>query len=220
MTVSGIFLILFIILSIVHIACEARRSLAGRYVTKPFLMPALGLYYMASAAQPDFVLMAAIACGWLGDIFLMLPDPRNMSRYFKMGLAAFLLGHIFYIALFAAYLPGASNVPVWGWICLPVYIAAGIAGYRIIAPHAGSMLPVVMIYIVVIVLMAASTILPLGNVNTTGAVTVMAGALLFMVSDAVNACNRFVGEPPLEWLLTMGTYLAGQFLLVQGYLLF
>ena len=48
----------------------------------------------------------------------------------------------------------------------------------------------------------------------------MAGAFVFMVSDTLNAYNRFVREIPFERLLTMGTYLGGQFLLVQGYLLF
>lgn len=220
MTVSGIILFIFIIFSFAHIACEAVRSMTGRYITKPFLMPLLLLYYMASAAQLNFILIAALTCGWLGDIFLMIPDPRKTRRYFKPGLAAFLLGHILYIIVFAAYLPRASNVPAWGWGFLAVYLAAGVAGYRLIAPHAGRMLPAIMAYIIIIVLMGASTVLPLGSVPTAAAVTVMAGAFVFMVSDTLNAYNRFVREIPLERLFTMGTYLAGQFLLVQGYLLF
>ena len=104
-------------------------------------MPALALYYVASAAQPNPILIAAIVCGWLGDIFL-------------------------------------------------------------------------------IVLMGASTVPPLGSVSTAGAITAMAGAFVFMVSDTLNAYNRFVREIPLERLYTMGTYLVGQFLLVQGYLFF
>ena len=121
---------------------------------------------MASAAEPNPVLIAAIVCGWLGDIFLMIPDPQNTRRYFKPGLAAFLLGHVLYIAVFAAYLPRVASVPAWGWGALAVYVAAGIVGYRLIAPHAGKMLPAIIAYIIIIVLMGISTVLPLGSVNT------------------------------------------------------
>jgi uncharacterized membrane protein YhhN len=220
MTGSGIFLILFIIISLAHLASEAAWSAAGRYITKPFLMLVLALYYVASAAQPNPVLVAAIACGWLGDIFLMIPDPQKTGRYFKPGLTAFLLGHVLYIAVFAAYLPRAESVPAWGWGFLAAYVAAGVVGYRFIAPHAGKMLPAIIAYIIIIVLMGASTVFPLGSVYTAGAVTAMAGAFVFMVSDTINAYNRFVREIPFERVLTMGTYLGGQFLLVQGYLFF
>jgi len=220
MTVSGIFLILFIIISLAHLVSEAMWSRVGRFITKPLLMPALALYYVTSATQVNPVLIAAIVCGWLGDIFLMIPDPQSTRRYFKAGLVAFLLGHILYIAVFAAYLPRVESVPVWGWAAVAVYVGAGAVGYRLIIPHAGKMLPAIIAYIIIIVLMGASTVLPLGSVSTAGAFTAMAGAFVFMVSDTLNAYNRFVREIPLERLFTMGTYLVGQFLLVQGYLFF
>jgi uncharacterized membrane protein YhhN len=220
MTASGIFLMIFILFSATHLAAEAVRSRAGRYITKPFLLPALALYYVTSAGELNALLIAALVCGWLGDILLMIPDPQKTGRYFKPGLIAFLLGHILYIALFAAYLPRMGSVPARGWAALAIYVAAGIVGYRLIVPHAGKMLPAIVAYIVIIVLMGASTVLPLGSVATGGAVTAMAGAFIFMVSDTLNAYNRFVRELPLERLCTMGTYLIGQFLLVQGYLLF
>lgn len=220
MAVSGIFLILFIIISLAHLASEAWRSSAASYITKPLLMPALAMYYVTSAAQPNPLLIAAIVCGWLGDIFLLIPDPQSTRRYFKAGLVAFLLGHVLYIAVFAAYLPRMESLPLWGWAAVAVYVGAGAVGYRLIVPHAGKMLPAIIAYIIIIVLMGASTVIPLGSVSTAGAFTAMAGAFVFMVSDTLNAYNRFVREIPLERLYTMGTYLVGQFLLVQGYLFF
>ena len=220
MTASGILLIIFILFSLAHLAAEAVHSPMGRYITKPLLMPLLAAYYVTAAAHPNSVLIAAIVCGWLGDVFLMIPDPQNTRRYFKPGLIAFLLGHILYIAVFAAYLPRASSIPAWGWAALAVFVAGGAVGYRLIVPHAGKMLPAIIAYIIIIVLMGASTVLPLGSVATCGAVTAMAGAFVFMVSDTINAYNKFVREIPCERLYTMGTYLAGQLMLVQGYLFF
>lgn len=220
MTVSGLFLVIFIVFSLAHLAAEALLSRTGRYFTKPLLMPALALYYVSSLTQPNPFLIAALVFGWLGDVFLMLPDPQNTRRYFKPGLIAFLLGHILYIAVFAPYFPRMAAVPLWGWVVLMLFAAGGAAGYLLIIPHAGKMKPAITAYIIIIVLMGASTILPLGSVGVWGAVTAMAGAFVFMVSDTLNAYNRFVKEIPFERLFTMGAYLAGQFLLVQGILFF
>lgn len=98
MTISGIALIVFILFSVAHLAAEAARSRAGRYFTKPDLLPVLALYYVASAAEPNLLLIAAMICCWLGDVFIMMPDPLSTHRYFKPAVTAVLLGHSFYIA--------------------------------------------------------------------------------------------------------------------------
>jgi len=46
----------------------------------------------------------------------------------------------------------------------------------------------------------------------------MIGALVFIISDTINAFNKFAKEIPYERLYTMSTYLLGQFLLVLGFL--
>ncbi len=220
MDLPVIFLAFFTATAIAHLAAEAVSSLPGRFATKPFLVLSLALYYACSAVSVNWLMLAALAGGWLGDIFLMIPDPQKTRRWFRPGLAAFLLGHVFYIAVFASYAGNAGNVPAWGWCALPVYLAAGAVGFRLIAPHAGKMRPAIVAYIVIIVLMGAATVLPLGAVRLQGALLAMAGALVFMVSDTVNAYNKFAREITHERLYTMSTYLGGQFLIVQGYLMF
>lgn len=220
MTITGTLLLIFILVSLVHLAAEGLRSAVGRYITKPLLMPALALYYIVSAAHPNFIFVAAILCGFLGDVLLMLPDRLNSGRYFKPGLASFALGHILYIAVFASCFVSVLRVSAWGWATCAFYAAAGIVGYRFLAGHAGKLRSGIIAYITIITCMAVSTILPLGNAHNAGVFMAMAGAFLFMVSDMINAYNRLVSELRLEWLLTMGTYLAAQFLLVQGYLYF
>ncbi len=41
MTASGIILVFFMLLFVAHLVSEAAGSRAGRYITKPLLMPAL-----------------------------------------------------------------------------------------------------------------------------------------------------------------------------------
>jgi uncharacterized membrane protein YhhN len=220
MDLPAIFLAFFTATAFAHLAAEAMASLPGRYATKPFLVLSLALYYVSAAPAVNWLMVAALTGGWLGDIFLMIPDPHKTRRWFKPGLAAFLLGHVFYIAVFAAYAGNAGGVPAWGWCSLAVFVATGGMGYRLIAPHAGKMLPAIIAYIAIIVLMGAATVLPLGSVRLAGALLAMTGAFIFMVSDTVNAYNKFAREIPHERLYTMSTYLGGQFLLVQGYLMF
>jgi len=220
MTVSHALLIAFILISLLHLAAEGARLRVGRYITKPLLMPVLALYYVSSAAHPNPLLAGAILCGWLGDVFLMLPDPQHSGRYFRQGLIFFSFGHILYILVFVSSCSRPFHLPVWGWAALTLYAAAAAAGYLVIARRAGKLRTAVSAYIAIIALMGMSTVLPMGNAHTSGVVMAMAGAFLFMGSDTINAYNRLVSEIRFEWLLTMGAYLIAQFLLVQGYLMF
>ena len=215
-----VFLIAFFILFAAHVAGETLKFMPARYATKPFLMPALALYYIFSAQAPEILMIAAIAGGWLGDIFLMIPDPENTKRFFKPGLAAFLLGHIFYMIVFASRFVSMETIPFYAWPIALVFLATGITAFAIIRPHAGPMLKAITAYVVIIVLMGISTVAPLGSVPVTGAVIAMSGAFIFMISDTLNAYNRFVRAIPNERVYTMTTYLLGQFLLGKDCLLF
>ncbi len=217
---ATVFLVLFIALAVVHVVSEGFSFMPGRYFIKPLLMPSLALYYLSSAESPNPFTIAAIAGGWLGDIFLMIPDPQKTRKYFRPGLVAFLLGHILYIAVFIPYAADMARFPAAGWLLLPPYIATGVFGFRLIGPHAGAMKNAILAYVVIFVVMGAATVFPMGTASLRGVLLAMAGAFIFMVSDIINAYNKFAREIPNERVYTMGTYLVGQFLLVQGYLLF
>lgn len=213
-------LVLFIVLAAAHVISEGFTFMPGRYFIKPLLMPALALYYLFAAETPNAFMLAAVGFGWLGDIFLMIPDPQKTRRYFRPGLVAFLLGHVFYIVVFASYVPGMENFPPAAWLFLIPYAATGAFGYRLIGPHAGAMKKAILAYTVIFVVMGAVTVLPMGTATLAGVLTAMAGAFVFMVSDIINAYNKFAREIPNERVYTMSTYLAGQLLLVHGYLMF
>ncbi|HSV97775.1 MAG TPA: lysoplasmalogenase [Spirochaetota bacterium] len=215
-----VLLVVFIALAAAHVVSEGFKYMPGRYFVKPLLMPALALYYLFSTEAPNGFMLAAIGFGWLGDIFLMVPDPDKTRRYFRPGLVAFLLGHVFYIIVFASYISGMERFPAAAWLLLVPYIATGVFGYRLIGPHAGAMKKAILAYTVIFVAMGAATVLPMGSALLGGVLTAMAGSFVFMVSDIINAYNKFAREIANERVYTMSTYLAGQLLLVQGYLMF
>ncbi len=217
---ATIVLVLFIILSLAHVIGEACKKEQVRYATKPLLLLSLAVYYYLAADVVTWFMVAAIIFGWLGDIFLMIPDPEKTRRYFKPGLAAFLMGHVFYTLVFGAYIGSMASFPWYGWFFFLPYVITGAVGFMLVKPHAGKLLGAFIAYVIFIVLMGFSTVVPLGSVDLNANLLAMAGALIFIISDTINGYNKFAKEIPNERIYTMSTYLLGQFLLVQGYLMF
>lgn len=173
-----------------------------RYVTKPGALAAL--IGVAVTLEPvDSTIRAwmvlGLALSLVGDVLLMLPE-----RWFVPGLVAFLFGHI-------AYVVGMQQAPrsmSWTLVGVAVVVAgAATVGHRIVdRVRAGTQAPLagpVAAYLVVISAMVASAF-------GTAAVWAIAGALLFYVSDATLAWNRFVERHRLGPLAVMVTYHLGQ----------
>lgn len=138
-----------------------------------------------------------------GDIILQLDG----AGYFVYGLGAFLIAHLFYIAAFIRQPEiSRSRLPVPLVIC--VY---GIIMGVVLFPHLGDMLIPVAVYLLIILSMGISAAL-----GTTNHPLVVAGALLFIISDSLIATNRFLVPVPLSGLLIMTTYYMAQFLITVG----
>ena len=209
--------LLFTAISLCHLAGEAADVKSVRFLTKPLLMPSLLLYYLLNTSSVSWIMTAALAGGWLGDIFLMLPDRDEKRTFFKLGLAAFLLGHLFYAWGFLEW-GRPDQLPAAGFLCIAFFVGYGVVVFRKLRPYMGPLFVPISAYIIVIVLMGVAVCLCTGSQPEHASVTVVAGAFIFMVSDTLNAWNRFAGPIPNERVLIMATYLAGQFLLIHGYL--
>ena len=142
--------------------------------------------------------VAALVLSLAGDVFLMLPKER-----FVEGLGSFLLGHLAYIVGLAQE---SSLLPfVVGAAAVSIVTAA--IGRRILAAVQAGEEPAlatpVAAYMAVISAMVATA------AGTLDAVAIV-GALLFFVSDALIAWNRFVQPVPRARLAIMVTYHLGQ----------
>jgi uncharacterized membrane protein YhhN len=136
------------------------------------------------------------------------------------GLLAFLCAHLAYLVGFNATLPPA-NLPATlmavgvGVTTARYYrgIAAGLSASR-----QGNLKTLVLAYLAVISLMLLSALLTLVRMEweTGAALLASGGALLFYLSDAILAWNRFVKPQPNNSLVIMITYHIGQALIVLG----
>ncbi len=188
------------------------------YAAKPAVLAAL---VVAAAAIPASAtdlahrrwwFVAALICCLAGDILLMLP--RDL---FVPGLAAFLGGHVLFIAGFLQP-PTPVGGPSFSFSPIGVAVAAVLvvavesvpAGLVIGALVRGGrrrLLAPVLLYVAAIVTMVVLAT----NVASPTAAT---GAVLFLVSDTVLALDRFVAPVPRGTLAVHVTYHLGQWLLV------
>lgn len=173
-----------------------------RVMTKPGSLAALiGVALTLEPFDPSVrrAMVVGLVFSLAGDIFLL-----GAEKWFVAGLASFLVGHI-------AYVVGLSSqytspvVLVVGLVMVAVSVAT--VARRIVssvkASDHPSLVGPVIAYIAVISAMVLAAF-------STAAPWAIGGALLFYVSDATLAWNRFVEPRRLGPVAVMVTYHLGQ----------
>ncbi len=214
--------LLYALLCIIEIATEYFHADMLRYIVKPTLMIALAIYFYQEA-KPDISsfakkILAALVFSWGGDVFLMFPD------YFLPGLISFLIAHVFYILAFTENVHRASEIRSSVNIllfALPFLFFSAVL-FSFLLPDLGEMMIPVGVYTSVITVMGISAAIRPLSVGKQSYVMVLAGAVIFMLSDSTIALNKFMyhGELPYARIVIMVTYLLAQYLIVQGSLKF
>jgi uncharacterized membrane protein YhhN len=168
------------------------------YVCKPaaavaFLVCALALDPADAGAQTW--LMAALAFCVAGDVFLMLPRDA-----FLPGLGSFAVAQVLLTVSFVLREPTATRVLVG---LVVVVVGASLLARRFVGAlrrsGAGKLVPAILVYVVVISAMVVSAV-------ASGTPVAIVGAVLFMVSDALIAEERFVRSRPWQRLTIIVTY--------------
>ncbi|MDQ6597840.1 lysoplasmalogenase [Bacillus salipaludis] len=149
---------------------------------------------------------------WCGLFFCMLGD--GLIRWFVIGLAAFLIGHLFYTAGFSRYWRFTKLSLL---MIIPIGLYGFVMGYHIIAAllqnHNDTLIVPVLMYIVIISLMCWSGFLSQN-------IWAIIGSILFVLSDSILSWNLFVSEIPYSDILIMTTYYTAQFLIAHSLRLF
>lgn len=190
---------------------SVRADTAGRrraaYVFKPLTM----LLVLALALQPSvstsafyaWMIIGGLLFSLAGDVLLMLPSDR-----FAAGLASFFVAHLFYIGAFAGD-AGFGSAP----LALLPFVLCGAALYTLLRPNLGRLEIPVLLYMLVISVMAWQAIARWLAVGQLGALLASIGAVLFVISDAALALDRFHRPIPAATLLKRSTYFGGQWLI-------
>ncbi len=185
-----------------HMLAQRHHAVAGAASnTSPHqpLLPTRGAVWL---------LLALLGC-LAGDVLLMFPGN------FVGGLAAFLVGHVFYIALFKQGIPWfaqrsalAATLVLGG--CMYAWLWQAGLPTELRVPVA--------VYVLAIALMAAQALGRAHLLRTPAARQVALGACVFMLSDSLLAIDRFVAPLPFTALWVLSAYYLAQFLIVRGWL--
>jgi uncharacterized membrane protein YhhN len=145
---------------------------------------------------------------WWGDLFLL----SIAKKPFLLGLIAFFLAHVMYIAAFWALRPN----PLYAAITLGVLLIPAVIIYRWLSPALGGMRGPVLAYMAVISIMVASsaTLLARGGTATLPVV----GAVLFYLSDLFVARRRFVKDDAWNRNVGLPLYYLAQVILAASLL--
>lgn len=165
----------------------------------------------AAWAGGPWMLIAGLAACTLGDAFLA----GRTERWLIPGMAAFFIGHLFYVALF--WSTGQVSGDLLNYLGRAVLVLAGAAYIFWLSPSLGAMrLPVLAYGAVILVMGAAAIALP------PGYGLVLIGALMFIMSDAILANELFrrpAHEAPrfLPSIALWNLYFFGQMLITLGF---
>lgn len=202
----GLILVLYITIALAYIAI-GQQNTWGHALLKafPILLLAVSIIFLPFPRNLTLWLMvAALLLSAAGDIFLALDDDGN---YFVQGLGSFLLAHIVYAIAFAqsAVFQTLSLIPMILIVLLGIYVT-----WRIWDGLDELKIPVIL-YILVSMVMGFSA-----AIHSPLSWVLIAGALIFMISDSIIAWDKFWMSVRGRDAWVMGTYYAAQLLIWWG----
>lgn len=204
---------LFAILAIFTLAgllySEYQQSQRLRWIFKPttsvlFLLTALT---RSPESTYDWLIFIGLVSGFLGDVFLIVRDPR----WFLAGLIVFLLGHVLYVIAFNSLVSFTVLSPIY--LLLTALLSGGF--FIWLNPKLGDMQIPVLAYVLVITVMLWSAWAVYFETEKSQDFQrlVAIGATCFYLSDMAVAIDRFVKPAWNNAYWGLPLYYIGQFLL-------
>lgn len=183
------------------------------FVSKPLLMISLFFFYFQKVKQnlntSDKIMLISLIFSCLGDTFLMFQGKN--SQFFLLGLGSFLLAQLAYCLVFSK--EGKRNF----FKRTPFVIYSITLFYFLKANIPKDFLLPIIVYTLAITWMGSQAVER--QTNQKSYQFVLIGAILFIISDSLIAINKFAFSIPLSGLWVMATYIAAQYLIVEGVLL-
>lgn len=198
---------LYCLLVIALLLAELKQVRRAQMIFKP--AAAFGFVLLAlqqGALETDFgilIFIGLVACA-LGDVFLL---SRHSQAMFKSGMAAFAIGHVFFI--FAANHISNPNITLfyWGGSLLFGVLLAYIV-FRYLKPR----LPKDLVWPVgfYTLIISAMIIYALQSDFLGPHIYIVPAALLFAISDLFVARDRFIRPSPNNAILITPLYFTAQ----------
>ena len=175
------------------------------------VVPILFLMFISKTSTYGKKIKFGLLFSSFGDLFLELQELEGFDYFFILGLASFLIGHVWYIA---AYASGKLNLRA-SLLTPPTVFALGMI--FVLFPHLDEDLKIpVCVYACVIGMMAGVALCRVAPSNdksvefNTSYVLGVLGAIVFVISDTTIAVDKFMFAIPNAKIFIMVTYYLAQ----------
>ena len=211
--------VIYFIIGLICIILLNQPSFLPGLISKVLIIPVLVILFLVNLNPRKDRLHALMLSGlflsWAGDVVLEFSN--NNGNMFLTGLVCFLLAHIMYFIVFFIT-PGRNSIVTNRvWLLIPVIMYGLVLVFYLYADLSEMRLPVI-IYAAVILTMLSGAINRIEKVNRKSYYLVLAGAVLFVISDSSIAINKFSYQFESSGIVIMSTYIVAQYLIVAGYI--
>lgn len=194
-----------IVLAVVTAFSKQYQTRTIYFVTKPLTTLLIIVFAFLRSGSADVYensILAGLVFSLAGDIFLML----DIKKAFLFGLVSFLIAHVFFLNAFI------QNVTIFNTSLLVPVAGYSIIMYIALVKKLKSYRYPVLLYLVVITLMLWASLNRYYLYSSTENLLLLAGALLFVISDSVLALNKFRQPIAKGELIILLTYYSAIFL--------
>ena len=208
---------LYFATGIAFIALETIGAVWAGIAVKSLIIPLLIWLYLRFVRGHGncfhSLIITALVFSWLGDIALQLT--QFQETFFLVGVGCFLFAQLIYMVAFFTT-PGENAV-----FFRKIYLAIPVVLYGcgilwLLFPGLGDMKLSITVYTVIIHTMLLAAINREKKVNRQSFLLVLAGAILFILSDSLVAINKYVQPFELARIAIMSSYITAQYLIVLG----
>lgn len=211
--------ILYFTVSVLFIIVKYDHPFLPPLLLKSLIIPILLVIFLInlnpSGNRFHIMILLGLAFSWAGDVLLQFTDQG--TDMFIPGLLCFLLAHVMYLSVFFGS-QGNNGFLEKHFYAFFVILLYGVALTGLLWEGLGKFKIPVIVYSLVILSMLAGAINRYYKTERRSYYMVLAGAILFVLSDSLLAINKFSYPFAASGFAVMSTYVLAQFLIITGYL--
>ena len=215
--------LVFVVIVILELAGNLLDNITLEYFTRPLIMVWIATYFLLNSKKKSFRtgVLIAFFFSWAGDMLMMLSDVNDNELFVYAGFGGFFIAQIAYIFVF--FLKTENDIkgfllrnPLW---IIPL-VGYGVLIYMTLYPRLeGMMVWIILIYAISLIGMSLAALNRRDRVGHRSFQLVFTGAVFFVISDSMIAVNEFHTEFPQAGFLIMFSYIAAQYLIMNGLIL-
>ena len=196
----------FILVSFLDVAGIFLENSLLQTICKPLIIPALIVWYLTKAEKVNKWYVTALFFSFIGDVLLL-----DKINFFIFGIAAFLITQLIYIFIFSKGLARINwKKKITSVIPFLLFYSVLIS---VLAPNLNDLLIPVMVYGIAISIFGTVAFLNYLADKSSLSMTLLQGAILFILSDSMIALNKFHEQQDFYPVTIMLTYIMAQYLI-------